>query len=428
MIYGCQKGIVMHATKIESLFCLKKTSVLTVFVFALSLFQPVIQLMAFESDFYDGPGGYMQTEVREGWMDRNIDRFGRIQNESMARANKVVGLALGGAVGGGLVLALGLAASPILAATTVIGSVLAGGFVGDQFGNQTRGAVDRATSSSNFMSWAGGLAGGALGFMMFPGASIIGAALGAGLGGMAGNAISDNKYRIASLPSRLLNGGMGRLGGGFMGPSGFLLENPLMRSRLLSSQTGMGVMPGWYGQDGMFRAGMDPRMARLMMEGLPDWRRDYVWHDNNGDLAYPGWEKDLYRLDNNSAVHRTLPEWTTGNTGFNYSGTSIDSYYDSGTVRGSLQNPDWGTEVSSGENVRIPATRTYDSPLTSDGETFDSGYSAGTEDSLIGLTARYHDAVTELRQLTEQNAPALRRKKAHQEVQRLEALLQHRLR
>ena len=127
MIYGCQKGIVMHATKIESLFCLKKTSVLTVFVFALSLFQPVIQLMAFESDFYDGPGGYMQTEVREGWMDRNIDRFGRIQNESMARANKVVGLALGGAVGGGLVLALGLAASPILAATTVIGSVLAGG-------------------------------------------------------------------------------------------------------------------------------------------------------------------------------------------------------------------------------------------------------------------------------------------------------------
>ena len=76
------------------------------------------------------------------------------------------------------------------------------------------------------MSWAGGLAGGALGFMMFPGASIIGAALGAGLGGMAGNAISDNKYRIGSLPSRLLNGGMSRLGGGFMGPTGVLLEDP----------------------------------------------------------------------------------------------------------------------------------------------------------------------------------------------------------
>ena len=401
---------------------------MTLFVFSLSLFQPVIQLMAMESNFYDGPGGYAQTEVREGWMDRNFDRFGRIQNASMARANKIVGLTLGGAVGGGLVLALGLAASPILAATTVIGSVLAGGFVGDQFGNQTRNAVGQATSSSNFMSWAGGLAGGALGFMMFPGASIIGAALGAGLGGMAGNAISDNKYRIANLPSRLLNGGMGRLGGGFMGPSGFLLENPLMRSRLLSSQARMGVMPGWYGHDGMFRAGMDPRMSRLMMEGVPDWRNDYVWHDNNGDLAYPGWEKDLYRLDQSSAVRRTLPEWTTGHSDYRYAGASLDDYHDSVPAEGSLQNPDWGTGVSSGNSLRVPGTRTYDSPLTSDGETFVSDYSAGSEDSLIGLTARYHDAVTELRQLTEQNAPALRRKKAHQEVQRLEALLQHRLR
>ena len=418
----------MHSNKIESLLCLKKTSILTAFVFALSLFQPVIQLMAMESNFYDGPGGYAQTDVREGWMDRNLDRFSRIQNRDMARANKVVGLALGGAVGGGLVLALGLAASPILAATTVIGSVLAGGFVGDQFGKQTRNGIYQATSSSNFMSWAGGLAGGALGFMMFPGASIIGAALGAGLGGMAGNAISDNKYRIGSLPTRLLNGGMSRLGGGFMGPTGVLLEDPLMRSRLLSSQTRMGMMPGWYGQDSMFRAGVDPRMARLMMEGVPDWRNDYVWHDNNGDLAYPGWEKDLYRLDNSSRVHRTLPEWTTGVGSFNSVVAGSDNYYDNSPAGGSLQNPDWGDGTSVNGSVRIPGTRTYDAPLTSDGETFESSYSAGSEDSLIGLTARYHDAVTELRQLTEQNAPALRRKKAHQEVQRLEALLQHRLR
>jgi len=415
----------MYTCRVETLFCLKKTSVLTAFIFALSIFYPVVQLMAFESNYYDGPGGYMQNEVRQGNFGRGHDRFQRIQNEGMFRANKIVGMALGGAVGGGLVLALGLAASPILAAATVVGSIMAGGFVGSEFGNQTRYAVDRATSSSNFMSWAGGLAGGALGFMMFPGASVVGAAVGAGLGGMAGNSLSDNKYRISSLPSRLLNGGMSRLGGGFMGPAGMLMEDPMMRARLLAGQTTMGPMPQWYGHDGFFRPGIDPRMSRLMMEGVPEWQNDYIWHDSNGELAYPGWENDLYRLDGSSRAYRTVPEWTTGSD-YPTSGGNFDSYYGETSVGSSVENPDWDT--ASGVRSRVPGTRVYDAPLTSDGETFDSNYSAGSNDSLVGLTSRYHDAVTELRNLTEQNAPALRRKKAHQEVQRLEALLQHRLR
>lgn len=415
----------MYTCRMETLFCLKKASVLTAFVFALSIFYPVVQLIAFESNYYDGPGGYMQTEVRQGNFNRGHDRFHRIQNEGMFRANKIVGMALGGAVGGGLVLALGLAASPILAAATVVGSIMAGGFVGSEFGNQTRSAVDRATSSSNFMSWAGGLAGGALGFMMFPGASVVGAAVGAGLGGMAGNSLSDNKYRLGSLPSRLLNGGMSRLGGGFMGPAGMLMEDPLMRARLLAGQTAMGPMPQWYGHDGRFRPGMDPRMSRLMIEGVPEWQNDYIWHDSNGELAYPGWENDLYRLDGSTNAYRTVPEWTTG-MGSSTSGADLQSYYGESAAGSSVENPDWDNTRSN--RTRVPGTRVYDAPLTSDGETFDSNYSAGSNDSLVGLTSRYHNAVTELRNLTEQNAPALRRKKAHQEVQRLEALLQHRLR
>lgn len=418
----------MHTSRIESLLCLRKTSVMTIFIFVLSIFQPVVHLMAAESNFYDGPGGYLQSEIRQGRFNRGMDRYERIQNESVYRANKLVGLALGGAVGGGLVLALGLAASPILAAATVVGSIMAGGFIGSQFGNQTRDVVDQATSSSDFMSWAGGLAGGALGFMMFPGASVVGAAVGAGLGGMAGNALSDNKYRIADLPSRLLNGGMSRLGGGFMGPAGILIEDPMMRSRLLASQSGMGAMPGWYGQDGNFRPGRDPRMSNLLMDGAPDWANEYIWHDSNGELAYPGWENDLYRLDGSAQVRRTVPEWTTG-VGYSASaGVDLSNYYEPSSAGDSLQNPDWNGSGGYGGTARIPGTRVYDAPLTSDGETFDSGYSAGSNDSLVGLTSRYHDAVTELRNLTEQNAPALRRKKAHQEVQRLEALLQHRLR
>jgi hypothetical protein len=175
----------------------RKMSVVTVFLFLASLFAPLTALSAEEPNFYDGPGGYLQSPAAR--RDGADYRFNRLQNSAADKTNKVVGMALGAAVGGGLVVALGIASSPILAVATLVGSALAGGFVGDMFGGKAKSGVNRAAGSPDFMTWAGGLAGAAAGFMI-PGGSVIGAAVGAGLGGMVGNYFANNKDSIADMP------------------------------------------------------------------------------------------------------------------------------------------------------------------------------------------------------------------------------------
>lgn len=418
-----------RSLSMNTIYKCKSTALMTMFLFVLSLASPLVQAFAFESNFYDGPGGYAETSRYENRVSRGIDMHSRIVNRSLSRQNKIVGMALGGAVGGGLVLALGLAASPILAAATVIGSVLAGGFVGSQFGNGARNVADRATSSSNFMSWAGGLAGGALGFMI-PGGSVLGAAIGAGLGGAAGNALSDNKHRIMDLPSRMMRNGMMRMGGGFMGPVGPMMEGPMMHHRMMAGTAPISLPEGFYAEDGRFVMSRQPNRRVFAEDGTEmDWRSHYIWHDDNGDLAYPGWENDLYRQDNSASIYRTSPGWTTG-LGSSAAGRTVMS----GGSAGSIENPSWGDSTSSSYGRRGSSGDiysdgdVYSSYVTSDGETFNPGYEAGSTDSLVGLSSRYKNAVEELRSLTAMGAPAIQREEAHREVQRLERLLHNSLR
>jgi len=463
------KGSVMNGQVYKNISRLKKTSLLTGVLFFLSLFSPFLQTFAFESSFYDGPGGFANREMVHRQVNRQMNFHRSLESEATFRTHKLVGMGLGAAVGGGLVAMLGLAASPIIAAATIIGSVLAGGFLASQVGNSSRSKNFRVNSSNNFLSWAGGLAGGLLGFMI-PGGSIIGAGLGTVAGGMLGNALADNTKLNAAQramgggqPPGLIESAMHRFSGGFMGPMGAMAEGPMVRSRLL---TGMGPewagAPGWFQQNGQFTPGMQPGMNPLqdprMMNMMPmDFRTDYVWHDNNGELAYPGWEEDLYRVDGSGALSRRLPEWTTGRG--NYSGSSYDGRsnrgygpdssigYDGRSNRGygsnssnrfeddeyssgsSIENPDWeGSSRARSRRSLYDDGDQYSSHTTSDGETFNPSHEIGSNESLVNLSSRYQDAVEELRNLTAQDAPALQRKRAHKEVQRLERMLHQVLR
>jgi len=447
----------------------RKTALMTGILFFLSLFSPLLQVFAFESNFYDGPGGYaIQSRVQHD-VNRTIDFHQNLNDEATFRTHKVVGMGVGAAVGGGLIAALGLAASPILAAAAIVGSIVAGGFIGSQVGQP---AGYKPNSSINFLSWAGGLAGGLLGFMI-PGGSIIGATIGTAAGGMLGNALAD-RNRINSArrmlgamgprgmmqPPGLIEGAMGRMSGGFMGPIGSMAENPMIRSRLIGGSLGpeWAGAPGWFNQNGQFNPGMPPGMNPLMNPNLAnalpmDFRTQYVWHDNNGELAYPGWEEDLYRVDGSASLTRTMPEWTTGRGGSyggirgGYEGRSgvgygrrdrsgvgygpNSGYDDEGDSSGSsIENPDWDGSSRFGRRSRISYDDgdVYSTHTTSDGETFNPSFEIGSDESLVSLSARYQDAVEELRNLTTQNAPAVQRRRAHQEVQRLERLLHQALR
>lgn len=101
---------------------------------------------------------------------------------------------------------------------------------------------------------------------------------------------------------------------------------------------------------------------------------------------------------------------------------------------GSIENPSWGDSTSSSYGRRGSSGDiysdgdVYSSYVTSDGETFNPGYEAGSTDSLVGLSSRYKNAVEELRSLTAMGAPAIQREEAHREVQRLERLLHNSLR
>ena len=363
-------------------------------------------------------------------------------------------MGLGAAVGGGLVAALGLASSPILAAAAVVASVVSGGLISTMLGNPQEGF--KADPNLSFLSWAGGVAGGLLGFMI-PGGSLIGASLGSVAGGMIGNALADNNreesaQRAMGLlsPPGLIDGAMQRFSGGFMGPMGAMAEGPMTRSRLLGALgPEWAGAPGWFSHNGGFNPGMndgmmplDPRFRNAPVGGIMpmDFRNQYVWHDNNGELAYPGWEQDLYRIDGSAAHGRRMPEWTTG-VGSNYAGSrqgfgqayvrsgigsSLGSYSreETGSGGSSIENPDWsGDAAFNRSNFTYPSGDVYSSHTTSDGETFDPSFEIGSNESLVSLSARYRDAVEELRRLTTQNAPALQRKGAHQEVQRLERML-----
>lgn len=397
------------------------TAVFTLGLFVMSLFSPMIQVYAAGSNFYDGPGGYQETlryKEQIQYTERSMEHRIGLHNQKMNDTNKVIGMALGGAVGGGLVLALGLAASPVLAITAVVGSIIAGGFIGDKFGTSARNTAGRAGSNNNFMSWAGGLAGGALGFML-PGGSVVGAALGAGIGGAAGNYFADSQNRFSDRSSQMFMGGMERMGGMGMGPMGSMAGVPNVQMGLMNAH-GMGNMNmGWYGQDGGFMAnGRSDGLAYDPYTGLSD----YVWHDNNGDLAYPGLQNDLYRLDNSSRLTRTAPQWTMGGEG-NYSDRNhtYSSSYSSG---GSIENPGWGMGSSSGYSSDGDVYSTY---VTTDGETFNPNFEEGSNYSVLDLQRRYQAAVQELSDLTRMNAPERQRREAHQEVQRLERLLAQKL-
>ncbi|MCJ8344742.1 hypothetical protein MJH12_04325, partial [bacterium] len=316
---------------------------------------------------------------------------------------------------GGLVLALGLAASPILAIGALVGSIMAGGFLGSAIGSPVRKGINRTTSSSNMMSWIGGIAGGTLGFMV-PGGSIIGAAVGSTLGGVAGSYFAENKERILDAPSRLIRGGVARMSGGMMGPMGALMGVPNAMSNVMMG-TGNQMYPGnWHGPNGVVNT--EPRQIVLDQYGqaiTPDTH--YVWHDDNGDYNYPGWKNDLYKADNRSGFYRqNTPAWTTGE------GTQSAQVSD-------IANPSWGRGGSSSRSasgrVRINYQDgdIYSSHTTTDGETFNPNYEAGSGDSLVGLTQRYQDAVEELRSLSLNNASDLQRREAHREVQRLERML-----
>jgi len=391
-----------------------KSAIFTIGMFVLSLFTPMLQVWANDSAFYDGPGGYEQTQR----MNRSMDYELRLHNKKSQDTNKVIGMALGGAVGGGLVLALGLAASPVLALTAVVGSIIAGGFIGDQFGGSAKSAIGRR-SDNNFATWAGGLAGGALGFMV-PGGSVLGAAVGAGMGGLIGNAFSDSSRRYPDRSTMMMQGGFERMGGFGAGPMGSLAGVPSAQMSLMDAQ-GMGQMhPGWYGADGGFMVnGRSDSMGYNPYTGLSD----YVWHDNNGDLAYPGYQNDLYRLDNSAWLERTAPRWSMGDG----SDSSSRSVYSASYSRssGGIDNPNWGGGSSNG--YYSSEGDVYSSYVTTDGETFNPDYSEGSNLSLVDLQRRYQAAVQELSDLTQMNAPERQRREAHQEVQRLERLLSQRL-
>lgn len=388
-----------------------RTAWMTVMVFMFSIFQPMIQTWALESNFYDGPGGYMENSRARS----QVKQIQYLQSERAQDTSKVVGMAIGGAVGGGLVLALGLAASPVLAITTVVGSILAGGFLGDKFGTQARDRVRTRSSDSGFMSWAGGLVGGTLGFMI-PGGSVVGAAVGAGIGGAAGKYFADSGGTASlGLSSNLMGRGMERLGGGFMGPMGAMGGAYESRVSLMGTQ-GVYGDPMWYGSNGMFSAGVPNGMVPYTAYGSSM----YSWHDENGDLAYPGYQDDLYRLDGSARMQRTAPDWTLG-TG------SSSVFAGSSSMGGSIDNPSWGgaSSPSTGSSQYGDVYSTY---VTSDGETFNPDYRGGERDNLVNLQRRYQDALDELATLTRMNAPEAQRREAHAEVRRLETLLQQRLR
>ncbi|PCJ20619.1 MAG: hypothetical protein COB02_03600 [Candidatus Cloacimonadota bacterium] len=403
----------MSITNVLESSGIKKFTFLTMFLFVFSIVQPALMVsFASEADFYDGPNGYMSQSKGQS----KYRSYDRIQNEGMAKANKLVGMTLGGIVGGGLVLALGLAASPILAVATLVGSILAGGFLGSAVGNPVRNGINRTTSSSNMMSWIGGIAGGTLGFMI-PGGSIIGAAVGSTLGGVAGSYLADNKDRILDAPSRMIRGGFARMSGGMMGPMGAMMGVPNAMSSMMVG-TGNRMYPGnWYGPNGVVNT--EPRQMVLDQYGqeiTPD--SHYVWHDDNGDYNYPGWKNDLYKADNSSSFYRrnSSAGWTTG------VGTQASRVSD-------ISSPQWGR---GGSSSKSPSGRTrinysdgdvYSTYTTTDGETFNPDYEAGSGDSLVGLTQRYQDAVEELRTLSLNNASDLQRREAHREVQRLERML-----
>ena len=439
----------------------QKTAILTGLLFICSLFSPLMQVFAFESNFYDGPGGYaIQSHVRRG-VDNQMQFHRYLENETNHRTHKIIGMGLGAAVGGGLVAALGLASSPILAAAAVVASVVSGGLISTALGQPKEGF--KADSNLSFLSWAGGIAGGLLGFMI-PGGSLIGATLGTMAGGMLGNTLADrNRVNSAQRamglagPPGLIDGAMQRFSGGFMGPMGAMMEGPMARSRLLG---GLGPewagAPGWFRQNGQFTPGLPPGMAPIdprlqnpgMINAMPmDFRNQYVWHDNNGELAYPGWEEDLYRVDGSAFHNRRMPEWTTGRDYNNYAGvgqgfnrgyvrsgigSSLGSYSEDEeeSYSGSIENPDWdgSSSLRRRSGYGYETGDVYSSHTTSDGETFNPSFETGSDESLVSLSARYRDAVEELRRLTTQNAPALQRKRAHQEVQKLERLLHQALR
>ncbi|MCO4781927.1 MAG: hypothetical protein KC646_06340 [Candidatus Cloacimonetes bacterium] len=408
----------MNMTTLARTTQLKKFTFVTMFLFVFSIVQPALMIsFASEADFYDGPNGYTSQQNRQD----NFRTYDRIQNQGMQKANKLIGMTLGGIAGGGLVLALGLAASPILAVTTLVGSILAGGFLGNTIGQPVRNGIRNTTGDSNLMSWIGGIAGGTLGFMV-PGGSIIGAAVGSTIGGVAGSYLADNKDRILDTPSRLIRGGFARMGGGMMGPMGAMMGVPNAMSNVMVG-TGNQMYPGnWYGPTGVMNT--EPRQVVLDEYGQPITPDShYVWHDDNGDFNYPGWKNDLYKADNRSGFYRqNTSSWTTG--------TGSQAAREVSNV----SSPEWTTGTSNGRGSvsRSASGRTridykdgnvYSTYTTTDGETFNPGYEAGSGDSLVGLTQRYQNAVEELRSLSLNNASDLQRREAHQEVQRLERML-----
>jgi hypothetical protein len=420
----------MQAAKIMSVH-MKKSALATVFLFMLSMVSPLGQLLAFEPSYYDGPGGYMETQQTQYAKSYNkTNSTSRLLNEDFSKKNRLVGMMLGGAVGGGLVMALGLAASPILAVTALVGSTILGGFVGDTFGSTVSNAVDTATSSGNFMTWAGGLAGAALGFMV-PGGSVVGGAVGAGLGGLAGSFLSKTKDDLMDMPSRLLQGGMNRFSGSFMGPMGVMTEMPNYGASMSGAMGSQAVMQRWYGDSGAFNMGLNPNQAYDDPYMPMDYRTSYLWHDDNGDLAYPGWQNDLYTEDRAARNQYTggmnSSEWTYGNSYSNQNQVQRSS-------AGSIDNPDWGNAATSyvntnnvnnsvRTNINYNDGDVYSTYTTSDGETFNAGFESGSQDSLINLQQRYNAAVEQLRTLTTQNASEAQRKDAYQEVQKLERML-----
>ena len=421
-----RKFIMGHSLMSKSLF-LKPFMSMTLAIFMLSLFQPCLKVWAYDSGLFDGPGGFIsdQYAMQRFNQDMNFMKWQvSEENREMGQYRKVVGMALGAAVGGGLVAMLGLAASPILAATAVLGSMAAGGFLSSGLTPETGNPFQDANRSSNFMTWAGGLAGGMLGFII-PGGSVIGATLGAAAGGWAGNYFGEkNVDKIEQRYGRLMYGGVGGLFGGaynrfsgaFMGPTGAVAGGPESRSRLLGGSGFPWASPGWYSSGGRFFAG--PGGMGMAGDGPIDNPQFQVWHDNNGELAYPGWENDLFSLDRDGRLNRTMPEWTLdGREG------------GPGLPGGSnVETPHWNTSGPSRSGSHTGYYRGGGSSIRpSDGEAFNSGFQPGSDENLVDVSQRYRDAVEELRNLTLQSAPALQRQRAHQEVQRFERQLQQML-
>jgi hypothetical protein len=414
-------SILPRSLSLRSFVCM------TLAIFALSLFQPSLQVWAMGSGHFDGPGGFIDNQfaMQRYNNDMNFIRYQiSEENDVMNQHRKIVGMTLGAAVGGGLVAMLGLAASPILAATAVLGAMATGGFIGSKLARDSRNPFEEADRHSNFLTWAGGLAGGMLGFII-PGGSVIGATLGAAAGGMAGNYFGEKKERTIQRryggmmfgPGAYLGGAFDRFSGAFGGPVGALASGPEYRSRLLGGAGFPWASPGWFSGGGQFSPGYGG--MGMAGDGPIDSPQYQVWHDNNGELAYPGWENDLFTLDGNGRLDRTLPEWTLG-------GEQGMAGYSGGS---SIERPNWETSEAarSGAGSNAFRRRGASAVLTSDGEAFNPMFETGSDENLVDISLRYRDAVEELRNLTLQSAPALQRQRAHQEVQRLERQLQQRL-